>query len=202
MTGDPAGGVDSRVDDSRDVHSSVDDSRGVDSSRVVLLGDDGGRIGTASKASVHDADTPLHLGFSCHVLVDDDRVLVTRRALTKRTFAGVWTNAFCGHPAPDEAVEDAVRRHARQELGLELTDLELALPDFRYRATDANGVVEHEVCPVFTACAVGGLTVNPQEVAEVATVAPGLLAASLAATPWAFSPWLVEQSKSMPLYGA
>ena len=83
MTGDPAGGVDSRVDDSRDVHSSVDDSRGVDSSRVVLLGDDGGRIGTASKASVHDADTPLHLGFSCHVLVDDDRVLVTRRALTK-----------------------------------------------------------------------------------------------------------------------
>src|SRR6185437_14464497 len=143
-------------------------------------------------ASVHGAETPLHLGFSCHVILDDGRVLVTRRALSKRTFPGVWTNAFCGHPAPGEAVEDAVRRHALAELGLELAGLELALPDFRYRATDADGVVEYEICPVFVARAVGAPIPNPQEAAELAAVPPLELAASLRTTPWAFSPWLVE----------
>ena len=173
---------------------------GVDSRLVVLLDDDGRRIGTAPKASVHDAQTPLHLGFSCHVLLDDGRLLVSRRALTKRTFAGVWTNAFCGHPAPGEAVEDAVRRHGRDELGLELADLQTALPDFRYRATDANGVVEYEICPVFVARAASEPVANADEVAQLAAVAPADLAASLRCTPWAFSPWLVEQARLMPLY--
>ncbi|HWD61357.1 MAG TPA: isopentenyl-diphosphate Delta-isomerase [Humibacter sp.] len=172
----------------------------VDSSLVVLLDDAGEPIGTAPKASVHGVETPLHLGFSCHVLLDDGRVLVTRRALSKRTFAGVWTNAFCGHPAPGEHIEDAVRRHASDELGLELAGLELALRDFTYKAADANGIVEYEICPVYVARAVGAPTANPDEVAEFAAVAPAELAASLLSTPWAFSPWLVEQAKLLPLY--
>lgn len=172
----------------------------VDSSRVVLLDDDGGVIGSAQKAAVHGEATPLHLGFSCHVLLDDGRLLVTRRALSKRTFAGVWTNAFCGHPAPGEKVEDAVRRHGRDELGIRLNDLELVLADFRYRAVDFRGVVEHEVCPVFVARTADTPLVNPDEVAELAEVAPAELASALRSTPWAFSAWLVEQAKLMPLY--
>ena len=172
----------------------------VDSTRVVLLDDLGNRTGSAEKVGVHGAETPLHLGFSCHVLLDDGRLLVTRRALSKLTFPGVWTNAFCGHPAPDEEVTDAVRRHARDELGIRLSEPELVLPDFRYRAVDANGVVEYEVCPVYLARAVDESVPNPAEVAEVAAVAPAALATALASTPWAFSPWLVEQASRMPLY--
>jgi isopentenyl-diphosphate delta-isomerase len=157
-------------------------------------------VGSASKASVHGTETPLHLGFSCHVMLEDGRMLVTRRALTKRTFPGVWTNAFCGHPAPGEAVTDAVRRHARDELGIRLAALEPVLPDFRYRAADANGIVEYEVCPVFVARAVGEPVLNPEEVAEAVAVAPAELGSALRSTPWAFSAWLVEQAKLMPLY--
>lgn len=176
------------------------DAVSVDSSRVVLLDDSGVAIGTAEKAAVHGAETPLHLGFSCHVVLDDGRVLMTRRALSKLTFPGVWTNAFCGHPAPGEEVVDAVHRHARDELGIRLADLRPELADFRYRAVDANGVVEYEVCPVYVARAVGTPVINPSEVAEAAAAAPSDLGAALRATPWAFSAWLVEQAKLMPLY--
>ena len=114
---------------------------------VVLVDDEGREIGTAPKISVHDADTPLHLAFSCHVVNHAGEILVTRRALSKATWPGVWTNSFCGHPRPAEPTVSAVRRRADHELGLTLVDVELVLPDFRYRATDASGIVEHEICP-------------------------------------------------------
>ncbi|WP_368075788.1 isopentenyl-diphosphate Delta-isomerase [Curtobacterium sp. Csp1] len=101
---------------------------------VVLLAEDRTPVGTADKFAVHTTDTPLHLAFSCHVRNTDGDVLVTRRALSKKTWPGVWTNTFCGHPGPDEAFEDAVARRASRELGITVRDVELVLPDFRYSA--------------------------------------------------------------------
>ena len=170
--------------------------------QVVLLDDEGRTIGTAPKSSVHGTDTALHLAFSCHVMNDEGQVLVTRRALGKTTWPGVWSNSFCGHPRPAEPVLSAVHRHADHELGISLTDLELALPLFRYRAVDSSGIVEHEVCPVYTARTADDLTLNPLEVVEAKWVDPADLATSLSATPWAFSPWLVLQAEQLHLFDA
>jgi isopentenyl-diphosphate Delta-isomerase len=160
---------------------------------VVLVDDDGTAIGTADKSTVHSTETPLHLAFSCHVTNALGQVLVTRRALGKRTWPGVWTNSFCGHPAPGEALETAVRRRAVEELGIRLGDLQVALPDFRYRAVDASGVVEFEICPVFLATTSDAVRADPDEVAEIAWIAPDALEAAVTATPFAFSPWLTLQ---------
>jgi isopentenyl-diphosphate delta-isomerase len=160
---------------------------------VVLLADDGTPIGVADKATVHTADTPLHLAFSCHLFDGDGRILVTRRALEKRTWPGVWTNSFCGHPAPGEAMEDAVVRRAADELGATIENLTVVLPDFRYRAADASGIVEYEVCPVYTATISGDLDPVASEVAEWEWVDARTLLSAVDATPWAFSPWLTLQ---------
>ncbi|WP_203135653.1 isopentenyl-diphosphate Delta-isomerase [Microbacterium sp. JZ31] len=165
--------------------------------RVVLLDERGDPCGVAPKATVHDTQTALHLAFSCHVRDANGRILLTRRALTKRTWPGTWTNAFCGHPQPFEPIPDAVERRGRQELGLELRDLRLVLPDFRYRAVDASGVVENEICPVYTAEAVADPVLDPDEAMDAAWIEPAQLAAALAAAPWAFSPWLVLQAREL-----
>ncbi len=170
--------------------------------QVVLLDDAGDPIGTADKATVHGPETPLHLAFSCHVSDAEGRLLVTRRALGKRTWPGVWTNSFCGHPAPGEAMEAAVARRALDELGLTLVDLRPALPDFRYLAVDASGVVENEVCPVFTARTFDDVLPDPDEVAEYRWVDPSDVAAAATRAPWAFSPWLTLQLPAMAAAGA
>jgi isopentenyl-diphosphate Delta-isomerase len=138
---------------------------------VVLLDEGGHAIGTAPKATTHHADTPLHLAFSCYVFDTEGRLLLTRRALDKPTFPGVWTNSVCGHPGPGEALVEAVARRASQELGLVLDDVRLALPAFRYSATMPSGVRENELCPVFTAVTTSVPQPDPKEVAELAWVA-------------------------------
>ena len=160
---------------------------------VTLVDEDGIAIGSAPKADVHTEDTPLHLAFSCHLENADGQILVTRRALSKKTWPGVWTNSFCGHPRPGEDVLDAIRRRAKEELGADITDIRPALPDYRYRAVDASGIVENEICPVFVARIDGTLSPAADEVAEWAWADAGDIAASVAGMPFAFSPWLVEQ---------
>lgn len=169
---------------------------------VTLLSPQGDAIGVAAKDTVHTADTPLHLAFSCYVFDGQGRLLVTRRALSKRTWPGVWTNSFCGHPRPDEDMTDAVHRRAQDELGLAISDVAVALPDYRYRAVDASGIVENEICPVHVARADGDLSPAPDEVAEWAWVDPREFADAVASAPFAFSPWLVEQLALLRAQGA
>ncbi|MBW8172903.1 isopentenyl-diphosphate Delta-isomerase [Ornithinimicrobium sp. Arc0846-15] len=169
--------------------------------QVVLLDPDRQPQGTADKATVHrktrDGGTPLHMAFSCHVVDAQGRLLMTRRALGKAAFPGVWTNAFCGHPGPGEELETAIRRRAHQELGLHLAEVATALPDFAYRASDAAGVEENEVCPVFIARThQAEPTPHPAEADDWAWVDPDDLHTAVTATPFAFSPWVTLQIKA------
>jgi len=168
------------------------------SEQVVLVDDTGTPIGVADKATVHHEDTPLHLAFSCHVFSPDGRVLVTRRALGKKTWPGVWTNAVCGHPGPKEHTEAAISRRVLHEVGLKITDIRPVLPDFRYRAVDASGDVENEICPVFTALSEDAPHPRDDEISQWEWVEPEQLQASVQATPFAFSPWLVMQLEQWP----
>ncbi len=54
----------------------------------------------------------------------------------------------------------------RQEIGLELSDLRLLLPAFRYRAVMDDETVENEICPVYSALADSAVRPDPGEVAS------------------------------------
>ena len=183
----------------RDRASAVTDLGWVADDPVVLVDENGAPTGTAPKSTVHHDDTPLHLAFSCYVVDDEGRLLVTTRAASKPSFPGVLTNTVCGHPLPGENLDAAVRRRAREELGVEVEELRLVLPAFRYRAL-MGGIAENEVCPVFVGRAADPTTApDPDEVDDVRWVPWSEFSADVLAGRRDVSPWCAEQ---VPLLAA
>lgn len=170
----------------------------MDHEQIVLLSPAGEAIGRAPKLASHHLDTPLHLAFSCYLVDDAGQVLVTQRAQGKLTWPSVWTNSCCGHPAPGEGLREAVRRRARDELGVGVDQLTLVLPGFGYRATMMSGVMENERCPVVRAVPTGPHRPNPAEVAQ-AQWRSWTACRELAMTPEA-SPWFrAQMAELIPL---
>lgn len=165
----------------------------VPADHVVLVDEHRNAQGVAPRATVHTTDTPLHLAFSCYVYRPNGDLLLTRRSLAKVAWPGVWTNSFCGHPRLHESFEQTIERYAAHELGMELQSLHCALPSFRYRAVDASGIVENEICPVYVATAQGEPSPNPDEVMDHRWVPTAEAETLVRAAPWAVSPWMAEQ---------
>jgi len=161
--------------------------------QVVLLDETGQAVGTADKATVHHEQTPLHLAFSAYVFDRQGRFLLTRRALTKRTWPGVWTNSCCGHPGPGEGMRETVARRLKDELGLEAETVDLVLPKFRYRAVMPDGTVENEMCPVYRVTVSADPRPDPAEVDDFEWVE------------WpprkALSPWAAKQIPELTALG-
>ncbi|MEC3982291.1 isopentenyl-diphosphate Delta-isomerase [Amycolatopsis sp. H20-H5] len=148
---------------------TVENLTASDLEHIVFVTEEGVPTGeTGPKLASHHRDTRLHLAFSCYLLRRSDQAfLLSRRASAKKVWPGVWTNSVCGHPAPGESLEDAVRRRAAYELGVhQLEDLRCVLPAYRYRTPEFQGVVENEFCPVFVAWIDDEPAPNPEEVGE------------------------------------
>lgn len=167
----------------------------------MLLDESGYARGVADKAAVHDGQTPLHLAFSCYVFNSAGEFLLTRRAETKRVFPGVWTNSCCGHPAPGEAIAEAVQRRVEQELGITLPSVTLLLPRFRYQA-EMNGVLENELCPVFAGYADRPLHLDPAEVADAKWLRWDEFTEQVHSGELRVSPWCVQQLPALTALGA
>ena len=124
-------------------------------------------------------------------VMDGDRTLIQRRALTKYHTPGLWANAVCTHPHWGEAAADCARRRLREELGV--TGLTLAPRDrIEYRADVGGGLTEHERVDLFTAKAGPDLVtaLNPAEVMETRWIGLAALRDEIADRPEAFTPWL------------
>jgi isopentenyl-diphosphate delta-isomerase len=168
--------------------------------QIVLLNEAWEPIGVAPKLASHNADTPLHLAFSCYVFNDAGEVLVTQRALSKKVWPGIWTNSCCGHPGPNEPIEDAIDRRLEYELGMDVIDLQLALPRFRYRC-ELDGIVENECCPVYVAKVLNQPDPNPSEVADYTWMTWSDFATDAHSQPAKYSEWCRLQIRELEAAG-
>lgn len=162
------------------------------SNLIVLVDDDGTPIGTAPKLEAHNADTRLHLAFSVFLFNHRGELLLQQRALTKKTWPGVWSNSCCGHVMMHESTDAAAKRRLEYELGLSGVDLTMALPDFRYRA-EKDGIVENEICPVLIGFTNSKPVPNPSEVADVRWIDWQQFLISIDKPENEMSPWAMEE---------
>lgn len=160
---------------------------------VVLVDEKNNVLGSAPKATVHTTDTPLHRGFSVFLFNAKGEVLLTKRASTKKTFPGVWTNTVCGHPFPDERSLEAAHRRLRDELGIDVEFVK-KIANYRYRFADKNGIVENEICPVFIAYDDQTPVPNPDEVDEWKWMDWQEFLNAIHAEPEVYSPWCREEA--------
>lgn len=159
---------------------------------IVYVDEDDNAIGTAPKLAAHDGDTKRHRAFSIFVFNSKGELLLQQRALTKKTWPGVWSNSCCGHVMLHETVVNAAKRRLKYELGITGVKLEIILPDFRYRA-EKDGVVENEICPVLIGFTDALPALNPAEVNDIRWVSWEQFVEDVADPAKGYSPWAREE---------
>jgi isopentenyl-diphosphate delta-isomerase len=116
---------------------------------VVLVDTEDRPTGVMEKLEAHKQGL-LHRAFSVHVTRSDGMILLQQRAFSKYHSGGLWTNACCSHPSPDETTEEAAVRRLKQEMGIHAQQSELSyLGSLLYKAELDKGLTEHEFDHVF-----------------------------------------------------
>lgn len=90
---------------------------------------DGRVVGKATRSECHGGSMLLHPVVHLHVIGAGHTLYLQKRAMTKDIQPGKWDTAVGGHVDFGESTEEALRREAREELGL--TGFEMtALPPY------------------------------------------------------------------------
>ncbi|CCK80861.1 isopentenyl-diphosphate Delta-isomerase [Desulfobacula toluolica] len=162
---------------------------------VVLVDEQDRQIGIQAKQDVHSHNTPLHRAFSLFLFNPENRLLLQQRARIKKTWPLVWSNSCCGHPEPGESYEHAVIRRARFELGINVQKLH-KISDYRY-CFSKNGIVENEICPIFSGYYDGDVQPNQEEVESVKWIDWEAWVDETRRFPHRYSPWCIEETGIM-----
>lgn len=87
--------------------------------RFPIVDPDGRVVGEASRAECHGGSMLLHPVVHLHVIDSRGRLYLQRRPEWKDIQPGRWDTAVGGHIDAGEERETALRREAREELGIE-----------------------------------------------------------------------------------
>jgi isopentenyl-diphosphate delta-isomerase len=130
---------------------------------IILVNTKDEEIGVSEKLQAHK-DALLHRAISVFILNEKDEMLLQQRALDKYHSFGLWSNACCTHPRPNENITIAANRRLKEELGFDT--LLKKIFDFTYKAELENNLTEYEFDHVFLGFHSGIVKPNPLEVNE------------------------------------
>lgn len=130
---------------------------------VVLVDENDQVLGTMEKIQAH-REGLLHRAFSVLIFNDKNEMLIHKRAADKYHCGGLWTNACCSHPRPNEKTIDAAKRRLTEEMGF---TCELKYVDsFIYKVGFSNGLTEHEFDHLYIGKYNDSFEPNPAEVED------------------------------------
>lgn len=153
---------------------------------VILVTETDEEIGTMEKMEAHRRGV-LHRAFSIFIFDEWGNMLLQKRAKGKYHGGGLWSNACCSHPFPNESIEEAADRRLGEELGFN-TPIKKAFT-FTYRAAVENNLIEHEYDHVFFGTYSGVLNPDKGEVEAVTYLDMDDLERKIGEQPSKFTQW-------------
>lgn len=156
--------------------------------KLVLVNEQDQVVGYEDKMLTHQKGL-MHRAFSVFVFDQQHRLLLQQRHADKYHCGGLWTNACCSHPYPNESIVAAGQRRLQQEMGFILPLVEVGV--FHYIAQFDNGLTENEVDHVL----IGwyqqqNIEPQPQEVAAYRWLSINDLKNDLSKWPQRYTVWL------------
>lgn len=142
--------------------------------------------GTVEKIEAHKKGI-LHRAISVLIFNSKGEMLIQRRATNKYHSGGLWSNAACTHPSPDETTYEAAIRRLQEEMGIS-TDLS-HLYSFVYKVNLNNGMIEHEFDHVFIGVTDQKPTLNPEEASAFKYLSIQKIKDEMTYSPANFSAW-------------
>ena len=154
---------------------------------VILVDESDRPLGKMEKMEAHKKAL-LHRAFSVFIFNSKGEMLLQRRAPGKYHSPGLWTNACCSHPRPDEETHSAALRRLKEELGISTTLTKLF--DFTYRSAYDNGLTEFEFDHVFAGVYDGrDIRPDPAEVSDFCFRSPQDIQVDLQRSPAKYTTW-------------
>lgn len=117
--------------------------------QVILVNKQNKTVGTCEKHEAHRKGL-LHRAFSIFILRKRQghiECLLQQRQLNKYHSGGLWANACCSHPRPNESTEHAALRRLHEEMGLCIPLYYVG--HFIYNKKVGADMTEHELDHVF-----------------------------------------------------
>ena len=159
-----------------------------ESEYVILVDEADNEMGVEEKMKAHE-EGRLHRAFSIIILNSRKQLLLQQRAKTKYHCGGLWTNTCCSHPRPGEALEEAIHRRLKEEMGIDCP-LKKALK-FKYKTEFSNGLTEHEIDHVYTGRYDRNPIINKTEAEAFKWISIQDLKKDITLNPQKYTPWFI-----------
>lgn len=128
---------------------------------VIIVNEADEVLGSEEKIRTHEIGA-LHRAFSIFVFNSRGQLLLQKRASTKYHSRSLWSNTCCGHPRPNESIEQAAHRRLKEEMGFDCPLKKIF--SFIYRAELDTNLIEYEYDHVFVGVFDHHATPNKNEV--------------------------------------
>ncbi|MCG1036380.1 NUDIX hydrolase [Polaribacter sargassicola] len=119
---------------------------------IDILTPDGKPTGkTALKSEAHKNGW-FHATVHIWLFTADEKILLQKRAMTKKVFPGLWDISVAGHIAAGEDVLTSAKREVLEEIGLQLSEKDFIKIGTRiHQVKHPNGIQDNEHHHVFIA---------------------------------------------------
>lgn len=106
---------------------------------------------TALKSEAHKKGW-FHATVHIWLFTSDEKILLQKRAMTKKVFPGLWDISVAGHIGAGEEILTSVKREVFEEIGLQLEEKDLIKIGTRiHQVSHKNGIQDNEHHHVFIA---------------------------------------------------